>query len=377
MTQEALQELSLKNSPLNKTKRHQSDAEPQSEAKQLSSTLIEFPGATRSVPEWRKQLSQRVREVQERKAREAAEELAAAQEAGLVSCALPSGQLELVPDLEQPVMNPIVTKALERIERARRSDFSSSRFTAAATAPALAPDLNVFAEPHVSSTPIAEAKTKLKVVAPRPPISVPLPLDEPAPSERERIVAEVAVAQEAVSAATDQTPVETTSFEMLAAEPPVVTAPLEPETRKPVRVISDDDVALSYLENCLSVPALAGDSRQDLPGLTRRTIAGIFDLLLVAVMVSPVIVALHYAGANWSEPRVIGIAAGITAATMFAYFTVTTALTGQNPGDAHVFVADNRFAHRADSNWRPVSQARHRPCFFARHRRPGVGLYFN
>src|SRR6266487_1798213 len=87
------------------------------------STLIEFPRTSRPVPEWRKQLSQRVREVQERKAREAAEELAAAQEAGLVSCELPSGQLELVPDLEQPPMNPIVSKALERLERARRGDY--------------------------------------------------------------------------------------------------------------------------------------------------------------------------------------------------------------------------------------------------------------
>src|SRR5437016_10831028 len=87
------------------------------------STLIEFPRTSRPVPEWRKQLSQRVREVQERKAREAAEELAAAQEAGLVSCALPSGQLELVPDLEQPPMNPIVSKVLERLERARRPDY--------------------------------------------------------------------------------------------------------------------------------------------------------------------------------------------------------------------------------------------------------------
>ena len=38
-----------------------------------NSTLIEFPGG-RSVPEWRKRLSKRVREVQELKAREAAEE---------------------------------------------------------------------------------------------------------------------------------------------------------------------------------------------------------------------------------------------------------------------------------------------------------------
>src|SRR2546430_14885391 len=110
------------------------------------SILIESPRTSRPVPEWRKQLSQRVREVQERKAREAAEELAAAQEAGLVSCALPSGQLELVPDLEQTVMNPIVSKALERIDRARRVDhFASGGAAAVATAPALETDTEEFA----------------------------------------------------------------------------------------------------------------------------------------------------------------------------------------------------------------------------------------
>src|SRR5712692_5047006 len=96
---------------------------------QRPSTLLEFPGTARAVPEWRKQLSQRVREVQERKAREAAEELAAAQEAGLVSCALPSAQLELVPDLEQQPVNPIVSKVLERLERARRADSDATGLT--------------------------------------------------------------------------------------------------------------------------------------------------------------------------------------------------------------------------------------------------------
>src|SRR5262245_35412265 len=135
---------------------------------QTSSTLIEFPGATRAIPEWRRQLSQRVREVQERKAREAAEELAAAQEAGLVSCALPSGQLELVADLEKPAMNPIVSKALERIDRARRNESSSSQFNATATD--LAPDLSFPAESIAPS--VVDQKPKLTVVTP-PPIVEP------------------------------------------------------------------------------------------------------------------------------------------------------------------------------------------------------------
>src|SRR2546423_4837557 len=85
-----------------------------------NSTLIEFPRTSRPVPEWRKQLSQRVREVQERKARDAAEELAAAQEAGLGSCGLPTGQLEVVPGFEEPPVNPSGSKAVRRRGLARR-----------------------------------------------------------------------------------------------------------------------------------------------------------------------------------------------------------------------------------------------------------------
>src|SRR6185436_1713986 len=51
-----------------------------------TSTLIEFPGMSRAVPAWRKQLSQRVREIQEQRAREAAETEAANRAAESVSC---------------------------------------------------------------------------------------------------------------------------------------------------------------------------------------------------------------------------------------------------------------------------------------------------
>src|SRR5262245_14504963 len=121
MIQEALPHLPSGGKGKNPNRKYSPEIESSEDLKK-SSTLIEFPGR-RNVPEWRKQLSKRVREVQERKAREAAEELAALQEAGLVSCALPSGQLELVPDLESPIVNPIVSKALERLERARRPEY--------------------------------------------------------------------------------------------------------------------------------------------------------------------------------------------------------------------------------------------------------------
>ncbi|MEK6336914.1 MAG: RDD family protein [Acidobacteriota bacterium] len=248
------------------------------EVRPQPSTLIEFPHA-RPVPEWRKQLSQRVREVQERKAREAAEEAAAAQEAGAVSAVLPSAQLELVPDLEQPLMNPIVSKVLERLERARRVDHLSGGFTATATAPAFEPKPEVIYGPEPTAAPVPETKHKLTVVAPARP--------EPEP---------------------------------------------EP-TRKPVRVISDnvDDISLSYLESYLSIPAIESD-RSNYAGLGRRTSAGFLDLLLVVLMISPVAAVIEFTDGRWTDPRVIGLLSGIAVATIIAYHTISIALTGRTVG---------------------------------------------
>jgi uncharacterized RDD family membrane protein YckC len=250
--------------------------EPAAE-KQQGSTLIEFPGTSRTVPAWRKQLSQRVREVQERKAREAAEELAAAQEAGLVSCALPSAQLELVPDLEQHVMNPIVSKALERLERARRADHVTGAITA--TAAALAPVADVTSEPEIDEPKPVEIKPKLTVVAPAKPKT-------------------------------------------------------ESTDRRPVRVISDgvEDVALSYLETCLSVPPIASDTGTESAGLPRRMVAGTLDLITVALLAGPFAAAIELADGNWTNPRIIGLMSGITLLLMFAYLTVSIALTGRTLG---------------------------------------------
>jgi uncharacterized RDD family membrane protein YckC len=345
MIQEALPDLTSTNGEVKKPNRNYS---PEIESAEDSrSTLIEFPGG-RNVPEWRKQLSKRVREVQERKAREAAEELAAAQEAGLVSCAMPSGQLELVPDLENPIVNPIVSKALERIERARRSDYSASHHTATAFAPALDPETQPFAATEVSDAPVVESKRKLTMVAPPKPIVQPVEIateeliaDDLFEPQIESVtvaspIGESTIVETAVVAATA---VEAMIGESFAVESTITENPIEleveqqpgrtPLERKPIRVISDNDIALSYLENCLSVPALSSDTRTDLAGLTRRFFSGIVDLLLIAIMVSPAVAAIHYSGSKWEDPKTIGIMSGIAAATMFAYLTVCTAMTGR------------------------------------------------
>ncbi|MGZ8843794.1 MAG: hypothetical protein ACXW18_09025, partial [Pyrinomonadaceae bacterium] len=308
MIQEALPDL-----PSNggQVKQNNSDYSPEiepAEESAKSSTLIEFPGG-RNVPEWRKQLSQRVREVQERKAREAAEELAAAQEAGLVSCALPSGQLELVPDLENPSFNPIVTKALERLERAKRSDYPSTHRAATAVAPALTREAQRIAEAEAVEKPLVEAKRKLTVVAPQPIVEpVQTIADVPALDSTPAISESISVPDESNIENNAAAQAVITEIETAVDIPTTATS-----ERKSIRVISDNDIALSYLETCLSLPALAADTRNDIPGLTRRFFAGVVDLLLIALMVSPAAAAIYYSGANWADPRVIGLMSGITA----------------------------------------------------------------
>lgn len=302
MTQEALQDPSLPNKRPHKNKRKSAtNAEEATDSKSSSSTLIEFPGSSRTVPEWRKQVTQRVRQVQERKAREAAEELAAAQEAGAVSCALPSGQLELVPEADPSVMNPIVSKALERLERARRVEVPGPRLAAVAAAPAPVP---IIEPPVPLEQPIENAAEQ----------SIEILNEVPAPPKNEKPKFSVV-----------------TSTQPLLAQIPTESEEVTPPTRerKPVRVISDDDAALSYLETCLSVPALEADTRRDLPGFPRRMTAGAIDLAFVALMVSPALAAVYYSGSSWIDSRVISLLSGVTAITMFAYLTITVALTGR------------------------------------------------
>jgi uncharacterized RDD family membrane protein YckC len=271
---------------------HRSTKSTTNEPNQESaSTLIEFPSG-RNMPEWRKRLSQRVREIQEQKAREAAEAQAVTRAAETVSCALPSGQLELVPEPEQAPLNPIVSKALERVERARRGEHQPTTPTMTAAAPALAavpkssPPTDDSPEPQ-NAEAVLETKPKLSIV--NPPVTA-----------------------EAV-------PVSVDYVEEVAEKP------------KRVRVISDsvEDAALSYLETCLSVPVLPCETRGDVAGLMRRTFVGLLDLIVIALIVSPVIWGVQATSRSWSDPRVIGLVAGIAAAAMLAYFTISIALTGR------------------------------------------------
>lgn len=254
------------------------------------SRLIEFPGVTRrAIPEWRKELSARVREVQERRAREAAAE---AEEQARLQLGLQASapQLELLPQTEAPELNPVVAAALRRIERANQPNRPPSTYSRAATAVAVAPDK----QPEIDFA--SEKETTSEMEALMPSESAPIP-------ERTHnlVVVQAPVANEA----TDEKP-------------------------KPKRLIMENDPSLSYLDSI--APAYGPANLEDQAALAKRVSAAILDMIIVAFLSLPVAAIIELQDADWLQFKTLGLMSGIVAVLMFVYATVSTALTGRTLG---------------------------------------------
>jgi uncharacterized RDD family membrane protein YckC len=269
-------------------------------APERKSTLIEFPGISRnSMPEWRKELSERVREVQERRAREAACEAAEAARQRTETVSDPP-QLELLPQTEAPAMNPLVAAALKRIERAHQHAAVETRAprTSLATAVAYAPEReeNIMNE-TVPPTIQLDFESE-------PPLAEP-----PPPVEKKHLV---------------------------VVPPPLV----EPEVARPdiaqlpKRLIRDDpnDPALNYLDSiCRNVRV--DDLASQSASAFRRAVSAVFDLIICALLTSPIAGALYLTGnLNFQDTRVLTVLGASLVVVMFLYLTLTTALTGRTLG---------------------------------------------
>ena len=264
-------------------------------AAEKKSTLIEFPGVTRSsVPEWRKELSERVREVQEKRARDAAREAAEAERQRL-EAAIDPPQLELLPPAQIPTMNPLVAAALKRIERAHQTQPSENHHSRStlATAVAYAPereenDMSETAPPDAQLSFAAEQLPEIETsIAPEKPIHLAVVPSEPV---------------------------------VVNVDPP----------KPPKRLIKDDpnDPALNYLDSIsrtLRVDDLSAKSASPF----RRLICAGLDLIFCALLSSPIALAMNLTGSNLQDPRVIGVLAGSTVVVTFLYLTLMTALTGR------------------------------------------------
>jgi uncharacterized RDD family membrane protein YckC len=259
------------------------DAAHTGQAAASASTLIEFPGA-RSMPQWRKQLSERVREIQERRAREAAREV---EEVAPAPLAPPTVVEAGAPPAQE--MNPLVVAALRRIERARQPQsmppVSRSRGGAAVARvaeeqyqeeinPALLASLTQ-SEQALVTKPAEAARERTLVVVPAP----------------------------------------------LKQEPSV-----KPEPKRDVEMLLND-TALTELET-----ESAYEYADDRAPVIARLTASAIDFLVVAFASSPFAAVIELTNGNWSDPRVAGSMGAIVLVVMFLYLTASTALAGRTWG---------------------------------------------
>ncbi|HSK64055.1 MAG TPA: RDD family protein [Pyrinomonadaceae bacterium] len=249
-------------------------------------------------------MSERVREVQERRAREAAREAAEAERQRAEAATTPP-QLELLPPTETPAMNPLVAAALKRIERAHQSASVEARppRTSLATAVAYAPEreenmlnetvpptiqLEFETEPVVAEPPPAVEKTHLAIV--------PQPQCEEA--------------------------------EVIETEP--VRRQSEP-ARPARRLIVDDDPVLNYLDS-ISRNVRVDETASQRASAFRRVISAVLDFVFCALLTTPIAGALYLSGESFQDARVLAVLGGSLIVLMFIYLTLTTALTGRTCG---------------------------------------------
>ena len=263
-------------------------------ATEKRSTLIEFPGVSRnSMPEWRKELSERVREVQEKRAREAAREAAEAERQRIES-AINTPQLELLPPAEMPAMNPLVAAALKRIERAHQTAPSENRQprSTLATAVAYAPERE---DNDMSDTVPSTPELAFEPVVP--------PAEPVVTVEKAHHLAVVQVSE----------PVAT------KVDPP----------RPPKRLIRDDnDPALNYLDS-ISKTLCVDDLNHRSASAFRRLVCALLDLIFCALLSAPIAGAMYLTGSNLRDPQTIAVLAGSGIVVTFLYLTSLTALTGR------------------------------------------------
>ncbi len=259
-------------------------------SKQKTRSLLEFPGVNRNLPQWRKELGERVREVQERKAREAQMETA---DIGPLFSDLDgrnAPMLELLPQAELPPQNPLVIAALQRIERARAQ---AARSGGAATAVAY------------EEQPMVEVGVAVAEVEPVPASAKP---------ERAHNLAVV------------PTPQPEPALEPVVDEPAVSLKP------KPRRVIDgQNDPALNYLDS-LPRSVIVESHGFRSAAVWRRMFAAILDLVVVGLLASPFLAMTELTTFEWQNPRVIGFAAGSLLVMAFLYLTIAVAFTGRTIG---------------------------------------------
>jgi uncharacterized RDD family membrane protein YckC len=276
---------------------------------QPARSLIEFPGvAKNSKPQWRKELGERVREVQERRAREAMTET------GLTEAEVEENQsripmLELLPRSEAPPVNPIVVAALERIERAH----VHPRYSGNAAVAALL-EYDEQSEYGLGVPASIEDVSAVSLGAEEYPVTRP---------ERTH---NLAVVPPQIICDSDIPEAEPQDV------PLVEEIPVPEPTKKPRRLIGDlNDPALNYLDSIPVAICVDVAQRRSAP-IFFRVLSAIVDLLFVSLLSSPVVALVKLTDLKWQDSRTIGFAIGTYIVVGFIYLTIATAFTGRTLG---------------------------------------------
>jgi uncharacterized RDD family membrane protein YckC len=292
-----------------------------------TSTLIEFPGAGRANrPQWRKDLSERVREIQQRRASEAARDVDESGYADSSSHQSEAGSMSLglVPQPETPELNPLVAKALERIERARQPQTTTRPHSrgGAATAAIVRPTEESYHAPAQPRTPHADAQQ-----------SAP---GESQPAADTKVASESVVRQAEPARTTTLVVVPPRARETAETDALIKEALSKPRPRRHLAQIADDALLARHEATILPQVAEPAAEARNVAPLPRRVAAGVIDLLIVAFATSPFAAIMELTSGNWGDLRVAGSLAGVVVVIMFVYLTASVALTGRTWGMALV-----------------------------------------
>ena len=268
----------------------------QAKAEKQTPSLIEFPGINRNaLPEWRKELSERVREKQERRAREAVLEAEAPATIAVDTIPAAPPILELLPQTELPPLNPIVEAALKRIERAHLSSSSFSHGNAALATAVAYEEQRGFAE--ADSGPLLDSSNVASDV-------------ETTGEARPEKVHNLSV----------------------VPNPTVIQGEASVVIRKPRRLIGDaNDPALNYLDT-VPTTVLVETREYVAASAVRRALAAFVDLAIVFALSSPLLALDSLTRLEWQDWRVIAFSVASCALVGFLYLTIVTAFTGRTLG---------------------------------------------
>lgn len=267
-------------------------------------SLIEFPGAKNALPQWRRDLGERVREVQERRLRETASE-SGASEVGAAEDGAKGPLLELLPQAEVSPLNPLVVAALRRIERAHVSAHERGNFTNFSAAAAVA-----YAEqPEFSSEVLSMIDEARAASLPEQEVNSPRSFEHAEKVHNLSVVPNPPSSPESSASHASST------------------------VPRPRRLIGGDpnDPALNYLDTITRAPRVDDCEKRSAP-IPLRIFCSLIDLVVIGLLALLPLALIGLTDLTWQDPRVIGFAVGSAIVVAFLYLTICTALTGRTLG---------------------------------------------